>query len=99
MFVICSYFFTFTLYVLFTSRVEWREIRRSFFFILGFVFFFAILTFLTGRGGMEVYPEEHLIHRFEASFSILGWTPIPGHHHRADFLCTSVNLSVLQAWR
>ena len=68
-------FFAFALYVLFTSRVKWREIRRSFLFIVGFVFFFAILTFLTGRGGVEHYTEEHLIRRFQASFSILGWVP------------------------
>ncbi|MCK6585553.1 MAG: energy-coupling factor transporter transmembrane protein EcfT, partial [Anaerolineales bacterium] len=58
------------------SGVKWHEIRRAFFFILGFVFFFAILTFLTGRGGLEEhYQEEHLIRQFRASFSILGWTP------------------------
>lgn len=69
-------FFIFALIVLFTSGVKWHEIRRAFFFILGFVFFFAILTFLTGRGGREeLYQEEHLIRQFRASFSILGWTP------------------------
>ena len=44
-------------------------------FGLGFVFFFALLTFLTGRGGMEYYSGEHLIREFKASFSIFGWTP------------------------
>lgn len=61
--------------VLFTSGVKWHEMRRAFLFITGFVFFFAILTFLTGRGGTEVYKQEHLIREFKASFSILGWTP------------------------
>jgi energy-coupling factor transport system permease protein len=41
-----------------------------------FVFFFALLTFLTGRGGAEHYGEEHLIREFRAPFSILGWTPV-----------------------
>ena len=36
---------------------------------------FAFLTFLTGRGGSEVYKTEHLIRQFKAGFSILGWTP------------------------
>jgi energy-coupling factor transport system permease protein len=49
--------------------------RRAFLFIVGFVFFFAMLTFLTGRGGTELYKQEHLIREFKASFSILGWTP------------------------
>lgn len=68
-------FFLIALIALFTSGVKWHEIRRSFLFILGFVFFFAILTFLTGRGGVEHYQVEHLIRQFKASFSILGWTP------------------------
>jgi energy-coupling factor transport system permease protein len=63
------------IFVLLTSGVKWREIRRAFLFILGFVFFFAVLTFLTGRGGSEVYAEEHLIRQFRAPFSIFGWTP------------------------
>jgi energy-coupling factor transport system permease protein len=61
--------------VLFTSGVKWYEMRRAFLFIIGFVFFFAFLTFLTGRGGSELYGNEHLIREFKASFSILGWTP------------------------
>lgn len=64
------------LFSLFTSGVKWHEVRFAFLFILGVVFFFAILTFLTGRGGSEVYKEEHLIREFRASFSILGWTPV-----------------------
>jgi energy-coupling factor transport system permease protein len=68
-------FFLIAFGVLFTSGIKWREIRRAFLFILGFVFFFAILTFLTGRGGTEVYKEEHMIRELKAPFSILGWTP------------------------
>jgi len=60
---------------LLTSGLKWREIRRAFLFIIGFVFIFTLLTFLTGRGGSEVYGQEHLIREFRASFSILGWTP------------------------
>ena len=68
-------FMAIAFFVLFTSGVKWTEIRRAFLFIVGFVFFFALLTFLTGRGGVELYKEEHLIREFKASFSILGWTP------------------------
>ena len=68
-------FWLFAWFVLLTSGVRWREIRRAFLFIIGFVFFFAVLTFLTGRGGSEVYTQEHLIHQFRAPFSIFGWTP------------------------
>jgi energy-coupling factor transport system permease protein len=69
------FFFVIALFVVFNSGVTWHEMRRSFLFIIGFVLFFAILTFLTGRGGSEVYKVEHTIREFKASFSIFGWTP------------------------
>ena len=68
-------FFVISIFVLLTSGVKWHEIRRPFIFIVGFVIFFSLLTFLTGRGGVEVYKQEHLIREFKASFSIFGWTP------------------------
>ena len=68
-------FFVISLIVLFTSQIKWFEIQRAFLFIIGFVFIFSVLTFLTGRGGSELYTQEHLIRQFKASFSILGWTP------------------------
>jgi energy-coupling factor transport system permease protein len=63
------------LFVLLTSGVTWKEVRRAFLFIIGFIIFYAILTFLTGRGGGEHYAEEHLIRQLRAPFSIFGWTP------------------------
>mgnify|MGYP001217469087 CR=1 FL=1 len=69
------FFAAISMFVLLTSGVKWYEIRRAVLFIVGFVFIFAFFTFLTGRGGTEIYKEEHLIRRLEASFSILGWTP------------------------
>ncbi len=69
-------FFAFiALFTLLTSGVRWDEIRRAILFIVGFVLIFSFFTFLTGRGGTEVYEQEHLIRRLEASFSIFGWTP------------------------
>ena len=70
-----SFFVAISLFVIFTSGVTWRESRRAWIFIGGFVLFFSILTFLTGRGGIEVYTKEHLIHRLSAPFTILGWRP------------------------
>jgi len=70
-----AFFLCVALFFLITSDVKWNEIRRAFLFIIAFVIFFAVLTFITGRGGTEVYEEEHLIREFRASFSILGWTP------------------------
>lgn len=64
-----------SLITLFTSGVTWSEMRRAFIFIIGFVFVFAVLTFLTGRGGVEVYEKEHLVRKLTAPFTILGWRP------------------------
>jgi energy-coupling factor transport system permease protein len=72
---ILSFFFVISLVVLFTSGVTWREIRRAFFFIIGFIIIYALLTFLTGRGGVEAYKQEHLINSFRAPFVIIGWRP------------------------
>jgi len=69
------FFFAITMFTLFNSGVTWKEIRRAFLFIVAFVLFFAFLTFLTGRGGSEVYDAEHLVREYKASFSIFGWTP------------------------
>ncbi|MCK4742038.1 MAG: energy-coupling factor transporter transmembrane protein EcfT [Anaerolineales bacterium] len=69
------FFLAIALITVFTSRIPWREMRRAWLFIGGFVVFFALLTFLTGRGGMEVYEQEHLITKLQAPFTIFGWRP------------------------
>lgn len=66
-------FLLIALFSLLTSGLKWHEIRRPFLFIGVFIVFFTILTFLTGRGGQEVYSEEHLIRQFAAPFTIFGW--------------------------
>jgi energy-coupling factor transport system permease protein len=58
-----------------TSGITWRETRRAWLFIGTFILFFALLTFLTGRGGMEFYNKEHTIARLSAPFTILSWRP------------------------
>jgi energy-coupling factor transport system permease protein len=63
------------LVVVFTSGIKWREMYRAWLFIGGFIVFFSLLTFLTGRGGMELYTEEHLITSLSTPFTIFGWRP------------------------
>jgi energy-coupling factor transport system permease protein len=58
-----------------TSGITWRETRRAWLFLGGFIILYSILTFLTGRGGMEVYQTEHTLYVLRARFSIFGWTP------------------------
>jgi len=64
------------LFFIFSSRLTWRETRRAWLFITGFVLFFSGLTLLTGRGGMEHYSVEHVLATARLPFSILGWTPM-----------------------
>jgi len=61
--------------VILTSGIRWREMRRAWLFIGGFILFFSLLTFLTGRGGGEFYTVEHRIARLQAGFTIFGWRP------------------------
>jgi energy-coupling factor transport system permease protein len=63
------------LVAIFTSGITWRETYRTWLFVGGFIVFFSVLTFLTGRGGMEFYTEEHTITSLSAPFEILGWRP------------------------
>jgi energy-coupling factor transport system permease protein len=63
------------LITLLTSDIRWHEIRRAFVFMMGFVLFFTVLTFLTGRGGSEVYEIEHAITAWRAPFTLFGWRP------------------------
>jgi energy-coupling factor transport system permease protein len=62
--------------VVLTSGIRWREMRRAWLFIGGFVFYFSLFTFLTGRGGVEFYREEHLIRNLVAPFAVFGWQPV-----------------------
>jgi energy-coupling factor transport system permease protein len=57
------------------ARLTWRETRRVWILISFITLFMAILTFLTGRGGVEyAYHEEHLIRRLgPLSLPIVGW--------------------------
>jgi len=69
------FFLAIALVFIFTSGISWKEMSRAWLFIGGFILFFSVLTFLTGRGGMELYKQEHLVARLTAPFSIFGWTP------------------------
>ena len=70
-----AFFLVIAVLSLILSRIQIREMYRALIFIVGFITVFTFLTFLTGRGGMEVYTEEHVIKTLSASFSIFGWTP------------------------
>lgn len=70
-----SFFMAIAVGVLLAADVQWHEMRRAFLFIGGFIVFYSLLTFLTGRGGAELYQREHLIRQFSAPFRVLGWRP------------------------
>lgn len=67
--------FGLTWLVILTSGIGWKEMKRAWLFIGGFILFFSFLTFLTGRGGLELYKTEHFIAKLAAHFTILGWRP------------------------
>jgi energy-coupling factor transport system permease protein len=69
------FFFIIALLFVFFSGVRWKEMSRAWLFIGGFILFFSFLTFLTGRGGMELYTTEHSYFKAAANFTILGWRP------------------------
>lgn len=71
-----SVFFLMAVAVVVFSGIGWKEMSRGWLFIGAFIVFFSILTFLTGRGGMELYTSEHLIRNVELPFSLFGWTPV-----------------------
>ncbi|MGQ9493951.1 MAG: energy-coupling factor transporter transmembrane component T family protein [Anaerolineae bacterium] len=43
------------------ARLTFRETRRAWILIGGFITFLALLAFVTGRGGTGVYTEEHVL--------------------------------------
>jgi energy-coupling factor transport system permease protein len=57
------------------ARIPWRDIRRIWIFIIIMASLFALITFLTGRGGFEFYTSEHEITRLIAPFRLFGWRP------------------------
>ena len=69
------FFVVIALLAIFNSGVTFRESRRAWLFIGAFITFFALLTFLTGRGGVEVYSEEHTLATLQAKFRLFGWQP------------------------
>lgn len=69
------FFFAIALLFVFTSRIPWKDMSRAWIFIIGFILFFSILTFFTGRGGVELYQGEHTLTKLVANFKIFGWTP------------------------
>lgn len=70
-----AFFFVIALLFVFSSGIRWNEMAKAWIFIGGFILFFSFLTFLTGRGGMELYTTEYSYFKAVAHFNILGWTP------------------------
>jgi|YNPBryBLVA2012_1023415.scaffolds.fasta_scaffold03002_6 energy-coupling factor transport system permease protein len=57
------------------ARLTWRETRRAWLLISAIILFMTVLTFFTGRGGIqEAYQEEHLIRRLgPVTLPLTGW--------------------------
>ena len=72
---VLAFFLGIALVAVFTSGIKWREMARAWIFIGGFIILYSLLTFLTGRGSMEFYTQEHLITSLKAPFTLFGWRP------------------------
>ena len=72
---VLAFFLVIALAAVFTSGIKWHEMARAWLFMGGFIVLFSLLTFLTGRGGMELYTQEHLITSLKAPFTLFGWRP------------------------
>lgn len=78
MFWDARFLFFFALVALFfvlTSRIRWQEMRRAWLFLGFFITFYTALTFLTGRGSVEVYTQERVITTLTAPFTLFGRQP------------------------
>ena len=89
-----SFFFLMAVLVVIFSRIGWKEMSRGWLFIGAFIVFFSMLTFLTGRGGMELYTTEHLIRNVNFPFSIFGWQPVMRISWEKSFYALSMILRV-----
>ncbi|MER3458041.1 MAG: hypothetical protein C4309_04865 [Chloroflexota bacterium] len=57
------------------NRLTWRETRRAW-MLTGFIaVVFVTITFLTGRGGFEVYRAERVLARLSLPVTLFGWSP------------------------
>jgi energy-coupling factor transport system permease protein len=63
------------LFFVLTSRITWQESRRAWLFIGFFIIVYTTLTFITGRGSMEVYTSERIFTTWRAPFDLFGWRP------------------------
>lgn len=89
------FFLAIALFSVFTSGVRWKDTRRAFLFIGAFVLFFSVLTLFTGRGGMEFYQEEHLLHQVKLPFQWRGEQAVIEFTWEKTFYALSMLVRVL----
>ncbi len=82
------------LLAIFTSGIKWHEMARAWLFIGGFIIFFSFLTFLTGRGGVELYTVEHSYFKLALPLHIFSWTPTLNFTWERTFFALSMLVRV-----
>jgi energy-coupling factor transport system permease protein len=87
-------FFGLALLTIFTSGIKWHEMARAWLFIGGFILFFSFLTFLTGRGGVELYTVEHSYFKIILPLHIFGWVPTLNFTWERTFFALSMLVRV-----
>ncbi|MCL5273713.1 MAG: energy-coupling factor transporter transmembrane protein EcfT [Chloroflexi bacterium] len=64
-----------TVITILAAGLSWRETRRTWLFLGGFISFYALVTLITGQVGGQFYRVEHVIAAIQAPFTLLGWQP------------------------
>lgn len=82
-------FFVLAVGQLILARLSWQETRRFWFIILLITTILSLATALTGRGGVGVYEEEHML--WQGSLQLFGATVTPGiSAERLTFMVTQI---------
>lgn len=85
------FFFALAIIQLILARLTWRETRRFWIIITIIVTILSLATALTGRGGINVYTEDHPYPLWQGEFQILGAVFAPKLSvERFTFLVTQI---------
>ena len=57
------------------AQISWRDTRRLWLTLFGFAMFYALITLLTSRAGIDMLKSERVIAQLSAPFTIFNWRP------------------------
>ena len=72
---VLSGFLVITFLTVLSAKLSWKDTRQTWLLLGSFTTFYALITFITGRAGNNLYQTEHIIAVLQAPFVVLGWQP------------------------